>query len=104
MNGLRQGICVLLVFLMAACAATSTRKSTGQVIDDTVIASKVKAYLVGDSVVKARQIDVEVYKGVVTLNGFVDSQEQIDRAVDISQGVEGVKDVISHLELKEVHQ
>ena len=67
-----------LVFTMAvlgACSATPTQKTAGEQIDDSVLTGKVKAALVADEATKARQIDVETFRGTVQLNGFVDSAE-----------------------------
>ena len=58
---------------MVACASTRTQKSAGEQVDDTVTTASVKCSLIGDPVTKAGQIDVEVFKGTVQLNGFVDS-------------------------------
>ena len=88
--------------LPTGCAATSTQESTGQYIDDAGITSKVKAKLIGDSTVKARQVDVDTYQGVVQLSGFVDTQEQKDRAAQVAATVPGVKSVKNNLVVKPV--
>ena len=54
---------------------------------------RVKTALIDDEQVKARNIDVEAYKGVVSLSGFVDSKSEADRAVLLAQKVDGVKSV-----------
>ena len=59
--------------LGTACSATRTQKSAGEVIDDSVLTAKVKAALIEDPVTKAGQINVETYRGVVQLGGFVDN-------------------------------
>ena len=64
-------VCALLA--TAACTPTRTQKSAGEQIDDTVITAKVKSALIADPETKARQIDVEVFRGTVQLNGFVDN-------------------------------
>lgn len=81
----------------AGCSPTRTQKSMGEQIDDTVLLTKVKAALIGDEVTKARQIDVEVFRGTVQLNGFVDSAEQKSRATTVTRGVEGVRKVQNNL-------
>lgn len=85
---------------LGACVGSETQKSTGQYIDDATITTKVKSALLKDSVVSGLQINIETYKGNVQLNGFVDSQEQKERAEEIAQSVEGVKDVINNLSVK----
>ena len=62
---------VAALFTIGACASTRTQKSVGENVDDAVIAARIKADLIGDPLTKAREIDVEVFKGRVQLNGFV---------------------------------
>lgn len=86
--------------VLSGCAATSTRASTGQAIDDTVITAKVKAGLVDDPVTKATQVSVETFKGTVQLSGFVESADAKSRAEKVAKGVEGVKSVKNSLVLR----
>ena len=90
----------ILGLTLAACAGTSTTKSTGDVVDDAWIATKVKAKLVDDPVVKARDIQVETFKGTVQLSGFADSQAEVDRAVQLAASTQGVKSVRNNITLK----
>lgn len=89
---------------MTASAASSdtsaTNRSAGQVVDDSLIASKIKAELVKDPDTKAYQIDVKDRKGVVQLNGFVDTNDARMRAGQIAKGVTGVLEVQNNLEVK----
>jgi len=87
----------LVTLLTSACAATDTQRSTGQVVDDTVITASAKAALIDDPVTKAGQIDVGVNKGVVELGGRVDSQAAKDRAAVVARNVKGVTDVRNNL-------
>ena len=63
----------------------------GTDIDDSTITTKVKSALLADADVKSFDIKVETRKGEVQLSGFVDNQAQIDRAIAVAKGVEGVK-------------
>jgi osmotically-inducible protein OsmY len=83
-----------------ACASTSKHESTGQYIDDSVITSKVKTQLAADDFLKSFQISVETYKGVVQLSGFVDSQQAVNKAGEITRNVGGVKSVKNNLIVK----
>jgi hyperosmotically inducible protein len=85
---------------VVACAPTETRSGTGQYIDDTVITGKVKAALVEDPLTKAIEINVETFKGVVQLSGFVTSQAAANRAVELARGVAGVKSVKNDMRIK----
>ncbi len=82
------------------CAATRTSKSTGEYIDDAAITAKLKAAYVRDPVVKALEVNVITYKGIVQLSGFVDSMDQVMRAEQIARNTPGVLGVQNHLELK----
>ena len=93
---------VVLVMLAAfmACASTPQQSSTGEVIDDSVITSKIKTQLAADEFLKSFQISVETRKGIVELSGFVDSQKAVDKAGQIARGVDGVKSVKNALIVK----
>jgi hyperosmotically inducible periplasmic protein len=85
---------------LAACAGSPTAKSTGDVVDDAWIATKVKSKLIDDPMTKARDIQVETFKGTVQLSGFADSQAEVDRAVSLAQSTQGVKSVKNDIRLK----
>jgi osmotically-inducible protein OsmY len=82
------------------CAATSTRESTGEYIDDTAITAKVKAAIFNDASLKSNDISVETFKGRVQLSGFVDTSANIARAGTVAKGVGGVTSVKNDLRLK----
>ena len=85
---------------MCRSAAASTKTTVGTDLDDTVVTTKVKSALVADSQIKALQIKVETRKGQVQLSGFADSQAQIDRALTVAKGVQGVTGVENSMSLK----
>lgn len=93
-------IAAIALLATAACASTRTQKSAGEQIDDTVITGKINAELIGDPVTKAHEIDVEVFKGRVQLNGFVRSEDMRRRAVAIAKKTDGVLAVDNNLKLK----
>jgi hyperosmotically inducible protein len=76
------------------------KTSVGTDVDDSAITTKVKSALLADADVKSFDIKVETRKGEVQLSGFVDNQAQIDRAIAIAKGVEGVKKVDNKMSLK----
>jgi osmotically-inducible protein OsmY len=82
------------------CAATSTRESTGEYIDDTAITAKVKTAIFNDASLKSNDISVETFKGRVQLSGFVDSSADIAQAGTVAKGVGGVTSVKNDLRLK----
>lgn len=72
----------------------------GRTIDDSVITTKVKSELLADPGVKGLDAKVETYKGVVQISGFVDSQAQMDRAIEIARSVHGVNGVENKMNIK----
>jgi len=74
--------------------------SIGGRIDDSVITTKVKAMLVADGEIKGSDINVETRNGDVVLSGFVDSEEQGEKAIDAVRRVNGVKEVDSRLSIR----
>jgi hyperosmotically inducible protein len=90
---------VFTLAMLAACTATPTQKTAGEQIDDSVLTGKVKAALVADESTKARQIDVETFRGTVQLNGFVDSADAKAAATRVARSVEGVKTVDNNLKV-----
>lgn len=80
--------------------STPKKESTGEYIDDSVITTKVKAAILKESTLKSSEINVETYKGVVQLSGFVNSEGDINKAVEVARGVKGVTSVKNDMRLK----
>jgi hyperosmotically inducible protein len=80
-----------MLSLMGVTAADSA--STGQVIDDTIITTKVKSSFTADPQVSALAIDVDTTEGIVNLTGVVENEPVRQRAIQLAQGIEGVKRV-----------
>jgi osmotically-inducible protein OsmY len=93
-------VLVMLMVAFLACASTSKQESTGEYVDDSVITTKVKSLLAADDFLKSFDISVETYKGTVQLSGFVGSQKAVDKAVEITRSVKGVKAVKNDLIVK----
>lgn len=93
-------LAALAVLFLAGCAGSESSRSTGTYIDDKAITAKIEANLAQDSLTQALQVEIETYKGVVQLSGFVDSQEKIDRAGEIARNVPGVKKVVNNIALR----
>jgi hyperosmotically inducible protein len=72
----------------------------GGVVDDIDVTARVKTALLGDERVKSLDIKVITRKGDAQLSGFVDSQHQIDYAVEIAGAVKGVHTVHNELRIK----
>jgi len=74
--------------------------TVGEKVDDGIITSKIKAALLGDAGVKSSDIAVVTRQGEVLLSGFVDSKAQMDRAMEVARGVEGVRLVSNEMAVK----
>jgi osmotically-inducible protein OsmY len=85
---------------LVGCASSQRHESTGQYLDDTAITTKVKAAILNEPTLKSAEINVETFKGRVQLSGFVSSRANIDRAVAVAQGVNGVSSVGNDMRLK----
>jgi osmotically-inducible protein OsmY len=85
---------------MVGCAATPTRESTGQYIDDAAVTTKVKAALLDQPSLKSFDIHVATFNGTVYLSGVVGSQYSIDEAAKVARGIAGVKAVKNDLRVK----
>ncbi|MFO7551920.1 MAG: BON domain-containing protein [Haliea sp.] len=93
-------ILAAMLALLVGCASTDDQAGTGEYIDDTVITTKVKAAIFNDPDLKSMEINVETFKGVVQLSGFVNSQADINQAVRLAREVKGVKSVNNDMKLK----
>ena len=88
------------LLLMLGCASTSKQESTGELLDDSVITSKVKAAIFSEPSLKVLQINVETTKNVVQLSGVVSTKAEMDKAVAVTRSVGGVRSVRNDLQLK----
>ena len=85
---------------VVGCASTATKEGTGEYIDDSVITTKVKAAIFNEPSLKSAEINVETFKGVVQLSGFVKSSADQSKAVEIARSVKGVTSVKNDMRLK----
>ncbi len=90
------------IFLAAlvGCASSARQEGTGEYFDDSVITTKVKAAIFNEPTLKSTEINVETFKGVVQLGGFVSSQANISKAVELARSVNGVTSVKNDMRLK----
>lgn len=85
---------------LAGCESTPTQESTGEYIDSAVISTKVRAKIADDPTVSITDIDVNAFKDVVQLSGFVDSAEEKAKAGQLAASVEGVRRVENNITVK----
>jgi len=103
MKMFKSAVSVIAVLAMATtlgCASTAKQEGTGEYVDDTVITGKVKAAILNEPTLKSAEINVETFKGVVQLSGFVSSAANEATAVQVARTVGGVKSVRNDLRLR----
>jgi hyperosmotically inducible protein len=90
----------LLLVLIAPLLLTACGKSVGETIDDATITTRVKTALLNDEQVGGLRIDVDTFKGVVTLSGRVKSKDEEVKAIALARKIGGVTDVKSTLQIE----
>jgi len=77
----------------------STAQSAKGQVNDSWITAKTKIALYADDRVKGSQVNVTTNRGVVVLQGKVDSTEAKSSAAEIARGIDGVKEVKNDLQV-----
>lgn len=90
----------LTLITATGCAPTKKHEGTGEYVDDSIITAKVKAAILNESSLSSAEINVETFKGVVQLSGFVNSSADIAKALSVARTVGGVKSVKNDMRLK----
>ena len=83
-----------------ARAASAKKETPREYVDDSVITTKVKAAVFEEGSLKSAEINVETYKGIVQLTGFVRSRTDINKAVEVARRVKGVVSVKNDMIVK----
>lgn len=83
-----------------ACSPTTPKEASEDYLDDTLITTKVKAAVFTEPTLKAAEINAETIRGIVQLSGFLSSQANIDKAIDLAHQVNGVVAVKNEMRLK----
>jgi hyperosmotically inducible protein len=99
-NYLTAAFLAVTLVSVVGCASTAKQEGTGEYIDDTVITTKVKAAVLDEPTLKVFQINVETFKGVVQLSGFVNSTATVNKAAEVARTVRGVKSVKNDLQVR----
>ena len=81
-------------------AAAPKKESASEYVDDAVVTAKIKGDILKEPSLKSTEINVETYKGVVQLSGFVRSKADIDKAVQVARGVKGAASVKNDMIVK----
>ncbi len=93
-------LAALMLTNLAGCATNAKTESVGQYVDDATITTGVKAAILNEPTLKVSEINVETYKGVVQLSGFVAAQDSIAKAASVARTVKGVQSVKNDIRMK----
>ena len=88
-----------LALVLTAPLVTACGKTVGDTIDDTTITTRVKTAMLNDPAVGGLRIDVDTFKGAVTLSGRVKSQVEKEQALTLARRVSGVTEVKDNLQI-----
>jgi osmotically-inducible protein OsmY len=99
-KSLTKSFVISALVLAAACTSGPKTEGTGEYIDDSLITTKVKAAIFNEPSLKSAEINVETFKGAVQLSGFINSREDMNKAVDVTRTVGGVTSVKNDMRLK----
>lgn len=92
---------LLFAGILGACAPTQTSRSAGQVVDDAALTARVKTQIAqSEGVAQAAMVNVDSYRGVVSLSGFVDNMQQKRDLGQVAMKVAGVEKVFNNLQIK----
>lgn len=103
MKQLKYIFTIILALMLATtlgCASTPKQEGTGEYIDDSVITTKIKAAVLNEPSLKSAEINVETFKGTVQLSGFVSTEADIQKAVEVARSVKGVESVKNDMRVK----
>ena len=89
----------LALALAAPLATIACGKTVGETIDDTTITTRVKTAMLNDPAVGGLRVDVDTFKGVVTLSGRVKTQAEKDQAIALAKKIDGVVEVKDALQI-----
>ncbi len=92
--------CILLSLLfLVGCGAHLGQDDKISDKNEEILA-QVKLALVKNTRIDAAPLDVEVNKGVVTLSGFVEDEEQREQAIKVAENIKGVRSVLNKIQIK----
>lgn len=92
---------LLALVLIAPLLVSACGKTVGETIDDATITTRVKTAFINDPAIGGLRIDVDTFKGMVTLSGAVKSKEEEAKAISLARSIKGVTDVKSTLQIQQ---
>ncbi len=94
-------LALTIALTLAACGNLGGEKVGQEPREDAVLATRVKAELLGIPELNAAAIDVDGEQGRVILTGFVGTREERQQAEEVARKVDGVEEIVNELEVKE---
>ncbi|HWC61287.1 MAG TPA: BON domain-containing protein [Verrucomicrobiae bacterium] len=90
-----------VLLIVAGCqTAPKDERSEGRALDDKHITENVRKTLESEPTYKFSEVNVSTFAGVVQLSGFVNTDGEKQRAQEIAQNTDGVKQVVNGIALK----
>lgn len=90
----------LALVLIAPLLLAGCGKTVGETIDDATVTTRVKTAFINDPAIGGLKIDVDTFKGVVTLSGAVKTKDEEAKAIAVARAIKGVTDVKSTLQIQ----
>lgn len=90
------------VLILGACSAVESiidDRSTGEVLDDNVIYTKISTAMARESAELYINVSTNVFQGRVMLTGSVPNRDNLDTAARLANAVSGVEEVINELQI-----
>ncbi len=97
---LTQVLGTVVLLSVAGCAGMqdgSSARTAGEVFDDTYISGAINKALLSDAELSFMDINVDVNRGVVILNGNATTTAAEQKVVALARSIRGVKEVKSRL-------
>jgi hypothetical protein len=90
---------LVTVAIMSGCSKSAN--VSGEERTDAQVAGDVQTRISSDPALSGKQISINANKGVITLSGTVDSDAEVTSALNDAQQAQGVKQVISRLNVQQ---
>jgi len=90
---------LIAVLFTTACTASATRRSFGEGYRDSLTSSKIKWTMGRDKEVRAGDVNVETWRGKVTLTGVVETEAEKAAAERIARNTKNVSEVRNYIDV-----
>lgn len=73
------------------------KTSTGQILDDTYLTSRIRTALLKDPDIRSTNIDVDTHNNIVTLTGILSSRAEKAKALYLTREIAGNRQIVDNL-------